>query len=57
MKIADANITTDNCAADAITSAKLAGAIPLDTSVQAPTVFIGCNELKMDLSTNDLVFS
>ncbi len=50
VKVADANITTDKVADDAITSA-------LDTSVQAPTVFIGSNKWKMELSTNDLVFS
>ena len=56
-KVADANITTDKVADDAITSAKLAAAIALDTSVPAPTVFIGSNKWKMELSTNDLVFS
>ncbi len=56
-KLADSNITTDKIADDAITSAKLAAAIALDASVQAPTVFIGSNKWKMELSTNDLVFS
>ena len=56
-KITDANVTTAKIADDAITSAKLAAAIALDTSVQAPTVFIGNNKWKLELSTNDLVFS
>jgi hypothetical protein len=56
-KVADANITTDKVADDAITSAKLAAAIALDTSVQAPVVYVGNNKWKMELSTNDLVFS
>jgi len=55
-KVADANITTDKVADDAITSAKLAAAIALDTSVQAPTVFIGSNKWKVELNGNDLVF-
>ena len=55
-KVADANITTDKVADDAITSAKLAAAIALDTSVQAPTVFIGSNKWKLELNGNDLVF-
>ena len=56
-KITDANVTTAKIADDAITSAKLAAAIALDTSVEAPTVFIGNNKWKLELSTNDLVFS
>jgi hypothetical protein len=56
-KVADANITTAKLADDCVTSAKLASAIALDTSVQAPTVFIGSNKWKLELSTNDLVFS
>ena len=56
-KITDANVTTAKIADDAITSAKLAAAIALDTSVQAPIVYIGNNKWKLELSTNDLVFS
>lgn len=56
-KITDANVTTAKLADDAVTSAKLAAAIVLDTSVQAPTVFIGNQKWKLELSTNDLVFS
>jgi hypothetical protein len=55
-KVADAAITTAKVADDAITSAKLAAAIALDTSVQAPTVFIGSNKWKVELNGNDLVF-
>jgi hypothetical protein len=56
-KILDANVTTAKIADDAITSAKLAPAVALDTSVEAPIVYIGNNKWKMELSTNDLVFS
>jgi hypothetical protein len=56
-KVADANITTAKLADDCVTSAKLAPAVALDTSVQAPIVYIGNNKWKMELSTNDLVFS
>ena len=56
-KIVDANITTAKLADDCVTSAKLAPAVALDTSVQAPIVYIGNNKWKMELSTNDLVFS
>ena len=56
-KVADANITTAKLADDCVTSAKLAPAVALDTSVEAPIVYIGNNKWKMELSTNDLVFS
>jgi hypothetical protein len=56
-KIVDANITTAKLADDCVTSAKLAPAVALDTSVEAPIVYIGNNKWKMELSTNDLVFS
>ena len=56
-KLADANVTTAKLADDCITSAKLAPAVALDTSVEAPIVYIGNNKWKMELSTNDLVFS
>ena len=56
-KIVDANVTTAKLADDCVTSAKLASAIALDTSVQAPTVYIGNQKWKLELSTNDLVFS
>ena len=66
-KIADANVTegklasnavsTAKLADDCVTSAKLAPAVALDTSVQAPIVYIGNQKWKMELSTNDLVFS
>jgi hypothetical protein len=56
-KIVDANITTAKLADDCVTSAKLAPAVALDTSVQAPIVYIGNQKWKLELSTNDLVFS
>ena len=56
-KIVDANITTSKLADDCVTSAKLAPAVALDTSVEAPIVYIGNNKWKLELSTNDLVFS
>jgi hypothetical protein len=56
-KVADSAITTAKLADDCVTSAKLAPAVALDTSVQAPIVYIGNNKWKMELSTNDLVFS
>ena len=56
-KIVDANVTTAKLADDCVTSAKLAPAIALDTSVEAPTVFIGSNKWRLQLSGNDLVFS
>jgi hypothetical protein len=56
-KVADSAITTAKLADDCVTSAKLAPAVALDTSVEAPIVYIGNNKWKMELSTNDLVFS
>jgi hypothetical protein len=56
-KIVDANITTAKLADDCVTSAKLAPAVALDTSVEAPIVYIGNQKWKLELSTNDLVFS
>ncbi len=56
-KLADANITTAKLADDCVTSAKLAPAVALDTSVEAPTVFIGLIKCKTELSTNDVVLS
>jgi hypothetical protein len=56
-KIIDANVTTAKLADDCVTSAKLAPAIALDTSVEAPVVYIGNNKWKLELSTNELVSS
>jgi hypothetical protein len=56
-KIFDANVTTSKLSDDCVTSSKLAAAVALDTSVGAPIVYIGTNKWKMELSTNDLVFS
>ena len=55
-KVADANITTAKLADDCVTSAKLAPAVALDTSVEAPIVYIGSNKWKVELNGNDLVF-
>jgi hypothetical protein len=56
-KLASDAITTAKLADDCVTSAKLAPAVALDTSVQAPIVYIGNQKWKLELSTNDLVFS
>jgi len=56
-KLASDAVTTAKLADDCVTSAKLASAIALDTSVQAPIVYIGNQKWKLELSTNDLVFS
>jgi hypothetical protein len=57
VKLASDAVTTAKLADDCVTSAKLAPAVALDTSVQAPIVYIGNQKWKLELSTNDLVFS
>ena len=56
VKVADAIISTAKLADDCVTSAKLAPAVALDTSVEAPIVYIGSNKWKVELNENDLVF-
>ena len=65
-KIVDANVTSAKLASDAVTtakladdcvtSAKLAPAVALDTSVEAPIVYVGSSKWRLQLSGNDLVF-
>ena len=55
-KIVDANVTTAKLADDCVTSAKLAPAVALDTSVEAPIVYVGSSKWRLQLSGNDLVF-
>jgi len=53
--VANDAITSAKVADDAITSAKLAAAVALDTSVQAPIMYFGTNQWRMQLDTGSLV--